>query len=97
MFGKDDNEKIAEIRTKLCVDVFPQITQTMKPEVQKVLSKQRQAAFDEIRNRIIEEAQKYDDSINAVMQEQMEDENAIREKTDILKKAVEQLSKLISE
>ena len=97
VFGKDDTEKVAEIRTKLCIDVFPQIIQAMKPEVQKVLSEKRQAAFDEIRNKIIEEAQKYDDNISAVMQEQMEDENAIHEKTDILKKAVEQLSKLISE
>jgi len=97
VFGKDDTEKVAEIRTKLCIDVFPQIIQAMKPEVQKVLSEQRQAAFDEIRNKIIEEAQKYDDSINAVMQEQMDDENTIREKTEVLKKAVEQLTILISE
>lgn len=97
VFGKDDTEKIAEIRTKLCVDVFPQITQTMKPEVQKVLSEQRQAAFDEIRNKIIEEAQKYDDSINSIMQEQMDDENTIREKTETLKKAIEMLTKLMSE
>ena len=97
VFGKDDTEKVAEIRTKLCVDVFPQITQAMKPEVQKVLSEQRQAAFDEIRNKIVEEAQKYDDSISAVMQEQVDDENTIREKTESLKKAIEMLTKLISE
>lgn len=97
VFGKDDTEKVAEIRTKLCIDVFPQIIQAMKPEVQKVLSEQRQAAFDEIRNKIIEEAQKYDDSISAVMQEQIDDESTIREKTEVLKRAVELLTKLISE
>lgn len=96
VFGKDDTEKVAEIRTKLCIDVFPQIIQAMKPEVQKVLGEQRQVAFDEIRNKIIEEAQKYDDSINAVMQEQIMDENTIREKTGILNNAVERLNNLIS-
>lgn len=94
VFGKSKNEVISEIRTNLCANVFPQITNTLRPEIEKVLGEQRQAALEEIKQRIIDEAQKFDDSISAIQKEQSDSEDVIRTKTELLKQSIEKLSSL---
>lgn len=94
VFGKGKNEVISEIRTNLCANVFPQVTNTLRPEIEKVLGEQRQAALEEIKQRIIDEAQKFDDSISVVQKEQSDSEDIIRAKTELLKQSIEKLSSL---
>ena len=94
VFGKGKNEVISEIRTNLCANVFPQVTNTLRPEIEKVLGEQRQAALEEIKQRIIDEAQKFDDSISAIQKEQSDSEDVIRTKTELLKQSIEKLSSL---
>lgn len=94
IFGKNKNEVISEIRTNLCTNVFPQITITLRPEIEKVLGEQRQSALEEIKQRIIDEAQKFDDSISVIQKEQSDSEDVIRSKTELLRKSIEKLSSL---
>lgn len=94
VFGKGRNEVISEIRTNLCANVFPQVTNTLRPEIEKVLGEQRQAALEEIKQRIIDEVQKFDDSISVVQKEQSDSEDIIRAKTELLKQSIEKLSSL---
>lgn len=94
IFGKNKNEVISEIRTNLCTNVFPQIANTLRPEIEKILGEQRQSALEEIKQHIIDEAQKFDDSISAIQKEQSDSEDVIRAKTELLRKSIEKLSSL---
>ena len=94
IFGKNKNEVISEIRANLCTNVFPQIANTLRPEIEKVLGEQRQSALEEIKQHIIDEAQKFDDSISAIQKEQSDSEDVIRAKTELLRKSIEKLSSL---
>lgn len=97
IFGKSQAEQISEIRNKLNVTVFPQIINVLRPEVEKAISNQREKMMEKMNQQITEEAKIYDDNLAAILKDQVDDENTIREKTETLKKAIELLTQLISQ
>ena len=97
LFGKSQAEQISEIRNKLNRTVFPQIINVLRPEIEKAISEQREKLMEKMEQQIIKEAQIYDDNLAAILKDQVNDENTIREKTEVLKKAVELLTQLISQ
>lgn len=95
VFGPSQAEQISEIRNKLYVDIFPQIINVLRPEVEKAITMQREEMMDKMKQQIIEEAQLFDDNLEAIMKEQIDDENTIRLITEAWKNAINQLLNLI--
>lgn len=95
LFGTSQADQVSEIRNKLFVDVFPQIINVLRPEVEKAINVQREEMMEKMKQQIIEETQLFDDNLAAIMKEQVDDENTIRFRTESWKNAINQLINLI--
>lgn len=95
IFGKSREQKIAEIKAKLTNEVYGKITESLRPEIEKLILAQRMEAQQSMVAIISEEAQKYDAMIKEMIEKQNLSQAEYEEKVAALNKAIEELNTLI--
>lgn len=72
IFGKSDQKKKDEIAAKLTGEAIPKIVESLRNDVEKMLTEQRTEAMEKMQELLNEESKKYDDNINEMMNRQKE-------------------------
>lgn len=79
IFGKSKEQKIEELKVKFASEVVGRIVEALRTPVEDMIKEQRAEVDRNVAELIESESQKYNDNIQAVMQQQ-EEEKAEREK-----------------
>ncbi len=87
IFGKSDQKKKDEIAAKLTGEAIPKIVESLRNDVEKMLTDQRTEAMAKMQELLNEESKKYDDNINEMMNRQKE--NAQEREAKIRKLSVQ--------
>lgn len=94
IFGKSKDQKIEELKVKFASEVVGRIVEALRTPVEDMIKEQRAEVDRNVEELIESESQKYNDNIQAVMQQQ-EEEKAEREKKIVsLNGVIGQLSAL---
>ena len=72
IFGKSDQKKKDEIAAKLTGEAIPKIVESLRNDVEKMLTEQRTEAMAKMQELLNEESKKYDDNINEMINRQKE-------------------------
>lgn len=96
IFGKSKETKINEIKQILINKAFGKITESLRPEIESMINEQRQAAQQRMADVISDEAEKYDNNINEIKNQQQANEQEIAQKVEALGLAIKQLQNLMS-
>lgn len=96
IFGKSDQKKKDEIAAKLTGEAIPKIVESLRNDVEKMLTEQRTEAMAKMQEFLNEESKKYDDNINEMMNRQKENAQEREAKIKKLSAQVEILDSSLS-
>ena len=94
IFGKSREQKIEEIKTKFATEIVSRITDALRQPIEDMIKDQRAEVDKNMATLIENETQKYDENINAVMNQQQEEKEQIAKKVASLNDVVEKLKSL---
>lgn len=96
IFGKSREQKIEEIKTKFTTEIVSRIAESLRQPVEDMIKDQRAEVDKNMATLIENETQKYNENINAVMNQQHEEKEQIAKKVASLNGVVEKLDALKS-
>ena len=91
VFGKKKHEVIAEIKTKLIEELFPQILAELRPAVKESLEKSRLAALNDAKAKIEAEAKLLDDALLGIKEEMENNLSDFETKKTVITEALSQI------
>lgn len=94
IFGKSRESKVDLIRQKIVSEIVPKIVESLREPVTTMLDEQRREAMNSMEQLINSEAQKFNDSVKMVQQEQRADEESTALKVKALQVAIDKLENL---
>ena len=94
IFGKSKEQKIEEIKTKFATEIVSKIAEALRQPIEDMIKDQRAEVDKNMATLIENETQKYNENINAVMNQQQEEKEQIAKKVASLNDVVEKLNSL---
>lgn len=95
IFGKSKEQKIEELKVKFASEVVGRIVESLRTPIEDMIKEQRAEVDRNVAVLIESESQKYNDNIQAVMQQQEEEKAEKEKKVASLNGVIGQLNKLM--
>ena len=94
IFGKSKEQKIEEIKIKFASEIVSKIIETLRQPIEDMIKEQRSEVYNNVSALIDSETQKYNENINAIKNQQQEEEKVVAQKVAALNVVVEKLNTL---
>ena len=94
IFGKSKEQKIEEIKIKFSSEIVSKIIETLRQPIEDMIKEQRSEVYNNVSALIDSETQKYNENINAIKNQQQEEEKVVAQKVAALNVVVEKLNTL---
>lgn len=94
IFGKSKEQKIEEIKIKFSSEIVSKIIETLRQPIEDMIKEQRSEVYNNVSALIDSETQKYNENINAIKNQQQEEEKVVAQKVAALNAVVEKLNAL---
>ncbi len=97
IFGKSKEKKISELEDKFSSLVIGKVVEAMRPQMEEMIREQRGNVDKNLEQLIESTAQKFDDNIRAIQQQQQLEKEATAKKVAELQECVGKLNALVQE
>lgn len=94
IFGKSKEQKIEEIKMKFTSEIVSKIIEALRQPIENMIKEQRAEVYNNVSALIASETQKYNENINAIKNQQQEEEKVVAQKVAALNTVVEKLNVL---
>lgn len=94
IFGKSKEQKIEEIKMKFTSEIVSKIVEALRQPIEDMIKEQRAEVYNNVSALIDSETQKYNENINAIKNQQQEEEKVVAQKVAALNTVVEKLDAL---
>lgn len=94
IFGKSKEQKIEEIKMKFTSEIVSKIIEALRQPIEDMIKEQRSEVYNNVSALIDSETQKYNENINAIKNQQQEEEKVVAQKVAALNAVVEKLNAL---
>lgn len=94
IFGKSKEQKIEEIKMKFTSEIVSKIIEALRQPIEDMIKEQRDEVYNNVSALIESETQKYNENINAIKNQQQEEEKLVVQKVAALNTVVEKLNAL---
>ena len=94
IFGKSKEQKIEEIKMKFTSEIVSKIIEALRQPIEDMIKEQRDEVYNNVSALIESETQKYNENINAIKNQQQEEEKVVVQKVAALNTVVEKLNAL---
>lgn len=94
IFGKSKEQKIEEIKIKFASEIVSKIIEALRQPIEDMIKEQRAEVYNNVSALIDSETQKYNENINAIKNQQQEEEKVVAQKVAALNIVVEKLNTL---
>lgn len=94
IFGKSKEQKIEEIKMKFTSEIVSKIIEALRQPIEDIIKEQRDEVYNNVSALIESETQKYNENINAIKNQQQEEEKVVAQKVAALNAVVEKLNAL---
>lgn len=94
IFGKSKEQKIEEIKIKFASEIVSKIIEALRQPIEDMIKEQRAEVYNNVSALIDSETQKYNENINAIKNQQQEEEKVVAQKVATLNAVVEKLNTL---
>lgn len=94
IFGKSNEQKIEEIKIKFASEIVSKIIEALRQPIEDMIKEQRAEVYNNVSALIDSETQKYNENINAIKNQQQEEEKVVAQKVAALNIVVEKLNTL---
>ena len=94
IFGKSKEQKIEEIKIKFASEIVSKIIEVLRQPIEDMIKEQRAEVYNNVSALIDSETQKYNENINAIKNQQQEEEKVVAQKVAALNVVVEKLNTL---
>ena len=94
IFGKSKEQKIEEIKMKFTSEIVSKIIEALRQPIKDMIKEQRSEVYNNVSALIDSETQKYNENINAIKNQQQEEEKVVAQKVAALNAVVEKLNAL---
>lgn len=94
IFGKSKEQKIEEIKMKFTSEIVSKIVESLRQPIEDMIKEQRAEVYNNVSALIDSETQKYNENINAIKNQQQEEEKVVAQKVAALNAVVEKLNVL---
>ncbi len=97
LFGPNEEEQKAKIRVKFSTELVGKVVNSLRGNIEKAITDQRAEIDQQAKSLIDDENKKYQDNINAILQEEQQSKEARNQKISLLSGVVEKLKKMINQ
>lgn len=94
IFGKSKEQKIEEIKIKFASEIVSKIIEALRLPIEDMIKEQRAEVYNNVSALIDSETQKYNENINAIKNQQQEEEKVVAQKVAALNVVLEKLNTL---
>lgn len=94
IFGKSKEQKIEEIKMKFTSEIVSKFIEALRQPIEDMIKEQRAEVYNNVSALIASETQKYNENINAIKNQQQEEEKVVAQKVATLNTVVEKLNVL---
>ena len=94
IFGKSKEQKIEEIKMKFTSEIVSKIIEALRQPIEDMIKEQRSEVYNNVSALIDSETQKYNENINAIKNQQQEEEKVVAQKVAALNAVMEKLNAL---
>lgn len=97
LFGPNEEEQKAKIRVKFSTELVGKVVNSLKGNIEKAITEQRAEIDKQAKSLIDDENKKYQDNINAILQEEQKSKEERDQKISILSGVVEKLKGMVNQ
>ncbi len=97
LFGPNEEEQKAKIRVKFSTELVSKVVNSLRGNIEKAITEQRAEIDKQAKSLIDDENKKYQDNINAVLQEEQKSKEERGQKIAILSGIVEKLKGMVNQ
>ena len=97
LIGPNEEEQKAKIRVKFSTELVGKVVNSLRGNIEKAITDQRAEIDQQAKSLIDDENKKYQDNINAILQEEQKSKEARNQKIALLSDVVEKLKGMINQ
>ena len=97
LIGPNEEEQKAKIRVKFSTELVGKVVNSLRGNIEKAITNQRAEIDQQAKSLIDDENKKYQDNINAILQEEQKSKEARNKKIALLSDVVEKLKGMINQ